>query len=87
MTDLATVMVNGAMRAAVEILRAQGRDLASIDIDALVDALKREVKVALAAVLDDGRALIDAGRSAWLETLVKTETVAAAQRAVAAVAK
>lgn len=84
--NLGTVMAEGAMKASVEILRAQNRDLASVDVDALVLALKREVKAALTTVLDDGKVLMDAGRSGWLDALVKAEIVGAAQRAVATVA-
>ena len=81
--NFGTVVANGCMVAAVELLRAQGRDMKSVDLDALVIALKSEAKVALTTILDDGKVLLDAHRSAWLETLVRTECVEAAKRAVA----
>lgn len=84
--NLGTAVAEGTMVAAVAILKSRGVTLARLDMTALVDALRREAKVALTNVLDDGKALLDAGRSAWLSTLLATECTEAARRALASLA-
>jgi hypothetical protein len=79
--NLGTAIADATMRAAAETIRATGRDPMSVDVDALMVACRREAKAALRTVLDDGKALLDGGRSSWLSTLMATECSAAGRRA------
>jgi len=83
--NLGSVVAEGTMQAAADMLHKRGLRVADIDVDALVVSLRTEAKAALGRILDDGKALLDAGRGAWVDTLVKTECLDAARRAVAAV--
>ncbi len=85
-TDLGKAIAETTMAAAADILHRRGQTADDIDLDALVEAIRTEGKAALHRILDDGKALLDSGRSLWLETLMRTECVAAAKAAVDAVA-
>ena len=82
-TNLGTVIADTTLKAAAETIRATGRDPMGVDVDALMVACRREAKVALNAIMSDGKALIDGGRASWLNTLLITECTAAGQRAAA----
>ena len=74
---LGTQIANAMMLAAAEYCRKQGRALSDADIDGLCAALRARSGRVTAAILDQGKALIDAGRGAWLSTLVATEAATA----------
>lgn len=82
----AVVFTETAMKATVDLGRARGIDFARVDLDVLVAVLRVEVKAALERFLDDGRVLAGAGRSAWLDTLMRAECSAAAARTLATIA-
>jgi len=84
--NLGNVVAEATMAAAAEILRQRGRKLDDTELDSLIKVLRAEAKAALSRILDDGKVLLDSGRSLWLETLLRTECVAAAKAAVDAVA-
>ena len=79
MNRFAQAIVDGVTLAAAEILSARGIDPAT-RIDAMVLAVRREAVTAANALLDDGKALVDAGRSPWLTELFKAECAAAGRR-------
>lgn len=77
-----TTIANAVMVAAADIIQARGL---TVDLDALVVAMRAEAKAVVLTVLDDGKALVDSGRAGWLDALVRTECTAAARRAVGSV--
>jgi hypothetical protein len=83
--NLGSVVADATMRAAVDMIHAQGNGLEDINSEALVVALRREAKAALSTIIDEGKALLDSGFGGWTETLIRTECVAAAQRAVSSI--
>lgn len=80
--NLGTAVAEATMIAAVELLRSRGTTLAQLNMSALVEALRRESKAAIVRILDDGKTLLDAGRTAWLPTLLAAECTDAARRAI-----
>lgn len=82
--NLGSSIAEAVMVAAVEILHSQGKT-DSVDLDALCAALRTEGKAVVDTILADGKALLDAGRAAYLTELFKVEAISAARRAVEAV--
>lgn len=80
--NLGTVIAEAVMVAAVEIARAQGVVIDDSNMDRLIVAMRREAKVAVNSMLDQGKGLIDGGMSGWLNELLKVECASAARRAV-----
>ena len=79
---LGTAIANATMKAAAEMLRAQGKGSKDIDLDKLTEALRSEAKAAAGRILDQGKALLDGGMSGWLNTLMTVECCQAAKNAL-----
>ncbi len=83
--NLGTAIAETTMQAAAAILRQRGKSSNDVDLDALTKAIRIEGKAAALRILDDGKALLDSGRSGWLITFMRTECFTAAGAAVDAV--
>jgi hypothetical protein len=80
--NLGTLIAETAMKAAADLLIQQGR-AKSVDVDALIVALRRESRGAIDRILDQGKTLIDSGNPGWLDAMVRAECFEAAKAAVA----
>jgi hypothetical protein len=83
---LGSALAEAMMQAAAAEIRSRGLTADSIDLDAVVVAIRAESKGLIDRILDSGRALVETGNRGWLGTLAQTECVAAGRAAVAAVA-
>jgi len=80
--NLGTVIANATMLAASEILKSKGRSADDVAMDKLIDELRTQAKAAASRILDQGKVLLDSGRTGWLDTLLKVECAEAARKAV-----
>lgn len=80
--NLGSVIAEGVMRAAAEILRERGMSTSDVDVVKMCEALRREAKAALPRIIEQGKDLLGTGGSGWLEKMVAVECVEAARIAV-----
>ena len=83
--NIGTIVAEGTMKAATEILCARGLSTKDIDVDRLVLALRREAKIAVKAVVADAKDALDTVGAAWAHELINAECVDAARRATSEV--
>ena len=79
-----TQFATAAMLSIVCLFRAKGiepKTFSPEQLDKVCTLLKPECKVALHEFLNDGKVLFDSGNAGWLQKLMETKCLEAAQRA------